>query len=128
MLMKKILLVEDDHLLSSILAESLRNALYEVDCVYDGDSAVARAIGRHCDLMLLDILLPGMDGFEVLSAVKSLEATKRTPVIVISNLSDQKSIDRMKHEGAASYLVKAHTTPEAVIAEIAKVLQAQNEV
>ncbi len=120
--MKKILLVEDDRFLSSILAGSFRDALYDVICAYDGDSAVARAIERHFDIILLDILLPGKDGFEVLQIVKSLDATKQIPVIVISNLSDEKSIERMKQGGAASYVVKAHTTPQLLIEEIKKVL------
>lgn len=120
--MKKILLVEDDTLLSSILASSLRDAKYEVDCAFDGDAAVTRAIGRHFDLMLLDILLPGKDGFEVLSIMKAMDATKAIPVIVISNLSDEQSKKRMKDGGAAGYIVKAHTTPQEVIDEVGKVL------
>lgn len=122
--MKKILLVEDDTLLSSILAGSFRDAGYEVQCAYDGDSAVARAIERHFDLMLLDILLPGKDGFEVLSAVKSLDATKDIPVLVISNLSDPGTIDRMKAGGAAGFIVKAHTTPPEVLQEVQKIIGA----
>jgi len=121
--MKKILLVEDDQFLSSILARSFRDALYEVECAYDGDGAVARAIERHFDIILLDILLPGKDGFEVLAAVKAMNATKEIPVIVISNLSDEKSIERMMRGGAASYVIKAHTTPESLIDEIVKILQ-----
>lgn len=120
--MKKILLVEDDTLLSSILAGSMRNAGYDVECAYDGDSAVARTIERHFDLMLLDILLPGKDGFEVLSAVKSMNASKDIPVIVISNLSDPGTVERMNKGGAAGFIVKAHTTPELVIEEVKKVL------
>ncbi len=122
--MKKILLVEDDQFLSSILAGSFRNAGYEVLCAYDGDSAVAFAIERHYDVMLLDILLPGKDGFEVLAAVKGMAATKDFPVIVISNLSDPKTVERMMQGGAASYVVKAHTTPESLLEEIKKVLHA----
>jgi CheY-like chemotaxis protein len=122
--MKKILLVEDDTLLSSILAGSFRDAGYEVQCAYDGDSAVARAIERHFDLMLLDILLPGKDGFEVLSTVKSLDATKDIPVLVISNLSDPGTIDRMTTIGAVGFIVKAHTTPPAVLQEVQKIIGA----
>lgn len=122
--MKKILLVEDDQLLSSILTSSFRNAHYEVVCAYDGDSAVARAIERHYDIMLLDILLPGKDGFEVLTTMKSMDATRDIPVIVISNLSDETSKERMRVSGAASYIVKAHSTPQLLIEEIEKVLDA----
>lgn len=120
--MSKILLVEDDRFLSSILSEHFRNAGYEVLCAYDGDSAVAYAVERHFDVVLLDILLPCKDGFEVLAYMKSMDATKKIPVVVISNLSDPKSKDRMKELGANSYVVKAHTTPESLLEEIKKVL------
>ncbi len=120
--MSRILLVEDDQFLSSILANHFRGHSYEVECAYDGDSAVQRAIQLHFDVVLLDILLPNKDGFEVLGALKSMEATKHMPVIVISNLSDEKSVQRMKEGGAASFLVKAHVTPQSVLEEIKKVL------
>lgn len=123
MRMSKVLLVEDDQFLSSILAASFRDHGHEVVCAYDGDSAVARAIERHFDAILLDILLPGKDGFAVLETVKSMDATKRIPVIVISNLSDEKSVARMKEGGASSYIVKAHTTPQQVMDEVKKAIE-----
>ncbi len=119
--MKKILLVEDDQLLSSILTGSFRDAGFEVTCAFDGDSAVVQAIERHYDIMLLDILLPGKDGFEVLTAMKAMAATRDIPVIVISNLSDEKSIERMKQAGALSYIIKAQSTPHLLIEEVQKV-------
>lgn len=120
--MSRILLVEDDQFLSSILRDHLRLNGYEVECAFDGDMAVRRAIENHFDAILLDILLPQKDGFEVLAMLKSLAATKEIPVIVISNLSDQGSVDRMKQGGAYSYLVKAHVTPDLVRDEIKKAL------
>ena len=120
--MARVLLVEDDRFLSSILAERFRDVGYEVICAYDGDSAAALAVERHFDAVLLDILLPGKDGFEVLAFLKSMDATKLIPVIVISNLSDPKTVERMMQSGAASYVVKAHATPDSLIAEVKKVL------
>jgi CheY-like chemotaxis protein len=120
--MTRILLVEDDQFLSSILSNHFRDRGYEVECAYDGDAAVTRAIQVHFDIILLDILLPQKDGFEVLAAVKSMEASKHIPVLVISNLSDQKSVDRMMEHGAAGFLVKAHVTPQSLVEEVQKVL------
>ena len=84
--------------------------------------AVRRAIENHFDLILLDILLPQKDGFEVLSTLKSMSATNQIPVVIISNLSDEGSVDRMKKGGAYSYLVKAHVTPDIVRDEVKKAL------
>ena len=120
--MARILLVEDDHLLSSILASQLKSAKMDVECVYDGDAAVTRAIEQHFDAILLDILLPQKDGFEVLATLKLMDATKRIPIIVISNLSDPKTVERMMQGGAVSYLVKAQVTPEAILQEVKKIL------
>lgn len=124
--MVKILLVEDDQFLSSILANHFRNAGYEVFCAYDGDAAVSRAIEVHIDVMVLDILLPNKDGFEVLSALRAMDATKDIPVIVVSNLSDEKTIENMKGLDVAQYLIKAHVTPQSVLEEIEKVLKARH--
>ncbi len=120
--MSKVILVEDDRFLSSILAERFRSVGHEVLCAYDGDSAVAFAIERHFDVMFLDILLPGKDGFEVLGAMKTMDATKNIPIIVMSNLSDPQSIERMMHGGATSYVVKAHATPDSLMEEMQKAL------
>ncbi len=122
--MKRVLLIEDDKLLSSILAETFRSDLFEVDCAFDGDYAISRAIGHQFDIVLLDILLPGKNGFEVLSALKALDATKDIPVIVMSNLSDEHSKERMKEGGALAYIVKANTTPQEIIIEVKKILEA----
>jgi CheY-like chemotaxis protein len=120
--MAKILLVEDDQFLSSILTNHFRQHGHDVVCAYDGDSAVARAIEMHFDAILLDILLPGKDGFEVIATLKSMDATKHIPVVVISNLSDEKSVERMKESGASQYVVKAHATPQSLLEEIQKVI------
>ncbi len=119
--MQRILLVEDDRLLSSILTDYLKRAGCSVECAYDGDAAVSRAIEANFDVILLDILLPSKDGFEVLAALKSLPATKHMPVVVLSNLSDQASIDRMLQGGANSYLVKSQITPAVVLEEVRKI-------
>jgi two-component system, OmpR family, response regulator VicR len=120
--MSRVLIVEDDQLLSSILATTFKNKGFEVECAYDGDTAVTRAIELHFDVMLLDILLPGKDGFEVISACSSMEATKHIPIIVISNLSDPATVERMKQLGAKSFIIKAHATPESIYEEVHRML------
>jgi DNA-binding response OmpR family regulator len=122
--MARILLVEDDQFLSTILATHFRENGYDVVCAYDGESAVSRAIELYFDVMLLDILLPGKDGFEVISSVHAMEATKNMPVIVISNLSDEKTIQRMRELGAVQFIVKAQATPQSILAEIKKIQSA----
>lgn len=120
--MSRILIVEDDTLLSSILAEHFRHNGFEIECAYDGEEAVARAIELHFDLILLDIMLPKKDGFEVVTALNSMEATKNIPVVVISNLGDRETIDRMKQYGVKSYIVKAEANPMTILAEVKNVL------
>jgi DNA-binding response OmpR family regulator len=120
--MSRVLLVEDDQFLSSILRDHLRSNGFDIECAFDGDMAVRRAIENHFDAILLDILLPQKDGFEVLATLKSMSATKQIPVVIISNLSDPGSVDRMMKGGAVSYLVKAHVTPDIVKDELKKAI------
>ena len=88
--MMQILIVEDEHSLSDAIAQLLRDQHYEVDCVYDGRSGLEYARAGHYDLIILDVMLPQMDGFEV---VKTMRMEKiSTPVLILTareNISDK---------------------------------------
>jgi DNA-binding response OmpR family regulator len=116
--MYKILLVEDDQLLSSIMADHFRSAGHEVLCAFDGQSGIDKTRDWDADVMVLDILLPIKDGFAVLEEIRATEKGAKLPVIVMSNLSDEKSIARMRELGVTQYLVKAHATPQSLMKEM----------
>lgn len=120
---KKIMWVEDDKFLSDIIARKLA----EHGCVLfpatEGGEAF-RILGKEKpDLILLDILLSGMDGFEILKRIKEDEKTKHIPVILLSNLGQKEDIEKGKALGAARFLVKAMVTLDEIIEEIKTVLK-----
>lgn len=114
----KILIVEDDEFLRSLAAKRLKQDDYDVDVAVDGDEAV-KYLGKNVpDLVLLDLLLPEIDGFGVLEKMQKIDEVKDVPVVVFSNLGDKEDIERAKKLGAKDYLVKANFTLDDVIQKI----------
>jgi len=114
---KKILIVEDDQFLHKILAMKIKAAGFDVISAYDGESALKK-IKERPDLILLDLILPQMSGFEFLGEIKINEEYKKIPVIVLSNLGQEEDIERAKSLGAVDYLVKANFSIDEVIKKI----------
>lgn len=119
---KVILLVEDDLYTSDLYKKYLSNANYHVICVADGIKALAQAKAHNIDLIMLDIMLPRMDGFEFLNRLKKEVPDKEIPVIILSNLDRDSIIKEGFDLGAIGYIVKSNTTPEKVVEEVNKVL------
>lgn len=115
---KKILLVEDDEFLAELYATKLAIEGYEVFLANDGEKGVKMAKEKNPDLILLDIILPKMDGFEVLSKIKADQEIKAIPVILLTNLSQKDEVKRGLDLGAADYLIKAHFMPSEVVKKI----------
>jgi len=119
---QKILLVEDDKFLRDLIAKKLKIERYEVIEALDGESGIIQAKKVSPDLILLDLILPGINGFNVLAKIKSEVATNKIPVIVLSNLSQQEEVERALKLGATNFLIKANLTPKEIIAKIKGVL------
>ncbi|MDP2648096.1 MAG: response regulator [Candidatus Yanofskybacteria bacterium] len=114
----KILLVEDDEVLAKVIYEELGDAGFEVFQAYDGEAGLNLARKKQPDLVLLDILLPKKNGFEVLDAMKKTPETKEIPVIVLTMLGSDEDIKKGLQLGANDYIVKSQ---HAVIEIIEKV-------
>jgi DNA-binding response OmpR family regulator len=106
--MKKILFVEDEAALQKTLGEFLRDEDYEVFSALDGETGARLAMEEKPDLILLDLILPKMNGFEVLKVLKENEETKDIPIIVLTNLEEIGDIEQALSLGATTYLVKAN--------------------
>ena len=102
----RILIVDDVEENRTVLARRLTREGYEVHSVASGEEALARVAGGDFDLVLLDVLMPGMDGFAVLERIKGSEETRSIPVIMISALDDLSSVVRCIEHGAEDYLAK----------------------
>ncbi|NQU77622.1 response regulator [Candidatus Falkowbacteria bacterium] len=118
----KILLIEDDNFLSGIYVAKFEMEGFEIIAERRGEEGQKIAKKEKPDVILLDILLPGKDGFAVLKELKTDAATSRIPVIVMTNLSEDSNVKKAFDLGATDYLVKAHFLPAEIIDKVKKVI------
>ena len=118
--MKKVLIAEDDTLLQSILIKSFVNAGFDAHGANDGFAAEVEIKAWHPEILILDLLMPNEDGFGVLRTIRSDSDTAKTEVIVLSNLSEAKTVAEVKKFGVSDYFVKASTTPSEIVAFVKK--------
>lgn len=118
-----VLLVEDDPFMSGLLAEAFQHELWRVALVLRGEDAVERFSHERPDLVVVDILLPGMNGLAVLREIRRLPGGDVTPAIVLSNLEDGGYVREAEALGAAAYLVKANVQTADVVAKAKEILK-----
>lgn len=116
--MSKILIIEDDIFLGDVLTQKLRGNGYEILLARDGASGLEKLRAWKPDLVLLDIILPKMNGYEVLEAKQKEKAVASIPVIVISNSGQPVEINRALALGVKDYLVKAQFDPDEVLVKV----------
>lgn len=117
-----ILIVEDDKFLIDIFETRLKNAGYNVLTAENGEIGLKIATEKHPHLVLLDIIMPQMDGYEVLSRLQAQETTKTIPVILLTNLGHEEDVEKGLKSGAVGYLIKAQYTPTEVLNKVKEVL------
>ena len=119
----KILLVEDDRFLRELMSQKIVKMGEDLVVAVDGEEGVKKTKEEKPEIVLLDLMLPGIDGFGVLSQIKADPETADIPVIILSNLGQKEDIDRALKLGAADFLVKAHFTPQEIIDKIEQYLK-----
>lgn len=120
---KKILIIEDDRFLRELIARKLTAEGFSVLEGVDGEEGIKKAKKEKPDLVLLDLILPGVDGFGVLTRMKEDPSLALIPVIILSNLGQKEEIDKGIKLGATDYLIKAHFTPNEIVEKIKNVLK-----
>ncbi len=113
-----IIIVEDDEFLQKILTTKFVKEGFNVRAASDGEAALQKLGEDKPDLMLLDLILPKMTGFDVLTEIRMNPRTKDTPVIILSNLGQEEDIRRAKELGALDFLVKADTSVNDVVRKV----------
>ncbi len=116
--MVKVLVAEDDAFLSSLIVRDLVAVQLDSRAAYDGVQALATVKSWRPDLVLLDLLMPNKDGFEVLEAIRADPEVAATRVVIMSNLGDAETIERVKKFDVLAHFVKADTTPREVVARV----------
>jgi DNA-binding response OmpR family regulator len=118
-----VLLVEDDSFLANIYKTKLEMEKFKVTVGENGEEGLDLAEKKKPDIILLDILMPKMDGFAVLEELKKKSDTKNIPVILLTNLGQKDDVERGLEMGAVDYLIKAHTKPSETVEKIKSVLK-----
>lgn len=118
-----ILLVEDDVFLAGIYQKKFELEGFKITVAGDGEKGLADAKKKIPDLVLLDILLPKLDGFAVLDQLKADAATKNVPIILLTNLGQKDDVEKGLKAGAVDYLIKAHFKPSEVVDKVRAVLK-----
>ncbi len=120
--MKTILFIEDEPTLQKAISQFLEKKGYEIKSALDGEIGIAMAKEFKPDLILLDLILPKKDGFEVLKEIKGNDEIKHIPVIVLTNLEGDTDIEKVLSLGATTYLVKANYELEEIVKKIKEIL------
>lgn len=121
--MKKILFIEDESALQKTIGEILRQEGYNVVSALDGEVGLRLGKSEKPDLIILDLVLPKIHGFDVLKQLKTDEETKTIPVIVLTNLEGIGDIDRALEAGATTYLVKAQYSLDEILEKVKQTIE-----
>jgi two-component system alkaline phosphatase synthesis response regulator PhoP len=119
---KTVLIVEDDNFLRGLSAGKLSDEGYEVLTASNGEEAIKIAGESKPMMILLDLLLPNVDGFTALEAIRKIEGMEITPVIVFSNLGEEKDVLRAKELGANDFMIKSNFTLDELVEKIKSVI------
>ncbi len=120
---RKILLVEDDVFMLELLSDKLRKSGFEVSVAVDGEECMKVLQSIRPDLVLLDIVMPKVDGLDVLRRMKGSPDLSGIPVIVLSNLGQKEEVERAMDLGAKDYIIKANFTAGEIVEKLNKILK-----
>ncbi len=121
--MTKILVVEDDKFLREMITRKLDKEGFEVSQAVDGKEGLEKIRENKPDLILLDLIMPGVGGFDVLEEVKGDDSINHIPIVILSNLGQKSEVERGLELGAKDFLIKAHFTPKEIIKKIQEILE-----
>ncbi len=119
---QKILIIEDDTFLGELMAKHFKEEGFDIYLALDAETGLEKLRAILPDLVILDLLLPGMDGYEFLKIVKADSKLSSVPVIILSNFNQKDDIERGLKIGAIDFLVKAHLDLDEITEKIKQVL------
>lgn len=119
---KKVLIVEDDNFVAEVYSTKLLEMGHEVKIAQNGEEGLSLIEKERPDLILLDIIMPVMGGIEMLEELKKNPARKDIPVILLTNVGEKESIQKVRALGVHDYLIKSHFTPAEVIEKMEGIL------
>lgn len=119
---KKILVIEDDRFLSSLMKARLEKEGYKVSQAFDGEEALSLLRQLKPDLIIMDLIMPKVSGFELLENVSVDPQLNHIPIMILSNLGQESDIEKVKRLGAAKYFVKVKTSIDELVNHVKEML------
>ena len=115
---KKLLIIDDNEFYAKLLGQKFAEIKYEVSSCNDGIQGLDSATKNRYDLIILDLIMPGKDGFEVLEKLRQATLTHKTPIVVFSTLSQDEDVEKVKKLGASGHVSKYGDSIENIIQKI----------
>lgn len=119
----KILIVDDDPFIAEMYAIKFKESGFEVEIATDGKVGIEKVKELNPGIVLLDVVMPVMDGFDVLKELGKEKLLEKTRVILLTNLGEKQDVERGMSLGATDYVIKAHFTPTEVVNKVKNVLE-----
>lgn len=120
--MAKVLLVEDDEILHNMYKKKFEYEGFTVASAFDGSDGVKKAESEMPDVILMDIIMPKMDGFVAVKKIKKNEKTNNIPIVMLTNLGQEEDVNKGRELGADDYFIKANHTPAEIVKKIRDLL------
>jgi len=118
-----VLIIEDDSYISDMYKIKLESEDFEVATAKDGIVGIKMLEKQKPDIVLLDVVMPKIDGFSILKTIKRNSELKKIPIVLLTNLSQKENVEKGFELGADSYIIKAHFTPSEVVEKIKEILE-----
>ena len=123
LILSRVLLVEDEKIIANSIERTFAKKHYQVFLAANAQEAKKVLKDEKIDLILLDIILPDVDGFQLLDEFKKNDATKDIPVIIISNLGQREEIEKGRKKGAVEYIIKSNTVTSEIVEKVESILK-----
>ena len=121
--MAKVLIVDDDPFILDMYVLKFKESGFQVESAQDGKSGLKKVKDTHPDIVLLDVVMPAMDGFDVLQELKKNFPPPLPKIVLLTNLGQKEDVERGMQLGADDYIIKAHFTPSEVVDKVKKILE-----
>ena len=118
-----LLLVEDEEAIAQMYSDRFKLAGFDVDVAHEGEEAVSKMISGHPNIVLMDILMPGLSGTEAVERAKANPATRGIPIVMLTNYPESVDLKNALKLGAADYIIKSESDPGQVVEKIQRILK-----
>jgi len=118
-----LLVVEDEEAIAQMYSDRFKMAGFDVDVAHEGEEAINKMATEHPNVVLMDILMPGLSGTEAVERAKANPATRNIPIVMLTNYAESVDLQNALKLGATDYIIKSESSPEQVVEKIQRILE-----